>query len=265
MGLRKIRIANLPPELPDRTLRDIMSKYGDVKDITEAQWSQKYRYSVSNGTRIVELQLKQHIPSHMLIAGQRVLITYEGQPITCYGCNETGHQYGECPHRRTEPSLRQPPHTDPWAQILVNGPRTKRQNEEKRESTEDRGGPLNTNTLGSGKRKVQGEEKGKDEGEGKQSPAMQHIQNMEQELPHDSKNSDTSNQTNDEPMAQEDSEPSQPDTEIHVEPSIMSTKEVKSRRRTGIRHKHGTEKELDRTINHLDECEIHDPDAPLSQ
>jgi hypothetical protein len=59
---------------------------------------------------------------------------------------------------------------------------------------------------------------------------MQHIQNMEQELPHDSKNSDTSNQTNDEPMAQEDLEPSQPDAEIHVEPSIMSPKRPKKQK-----------------------------------
>ena len=49
MGLRKIRIANMRPEFTDRTLRDMMSKYGDVKDITEEQWSQKYRYPVSNG------------------------------------------------------------------------------------------------------------------------------------------------------------------------------------------------------------------------
>jgi hypothetical protein len=79
-----------------------MSKYGDVKDITEKQWSQKFRYPVSNEIRLVELQLKQHIPSHMLIVGQRVLISYEGQPTIYYGCNETGHQYGECPHRRIE-------------------------------------------------------------------------------------------------------------------------------------------------------------------
>jgi len=77
------------------------SKYGDVRDITEEQWSQKYRYPVSNGIRIVQLQLKQHMPSHMLIVGQRLLITYEGQPTTSYVCNETGHQYGDCPHRRT--------------------------------------------------------------------------------------------------------------------------------------------------------------------
>jgi hypothetical protein len=81
---------------------DTMSKCGEVKGISEEQWSRMYRYSVSNGIRIVELQLKQHIPSHMMI-GQRVLITYEGQPNTCYGCNEAGHQYGECPHRSAAP------------------------------------------------------------------------------------------------------------------------------------------------------------------
>jgi hypothetical protein len=90
--------------------------------------------------------------------------------------------------------------------------------------------PTETMALESGKRKVQGEEKGKDEGEGKQTPAMQHIQNTEQELPHDSKNSDTSNHTNDEPMAQEDLEPSQPDAEIHVETSIMSPKSSKKQK-----------------------------------
>jgi hypothetical protein len=39
MGQRKIRIANLQPELPDRTLKDIMSKYGEVKDI-QKHWPQ---------------------------------------------------------------------------------------------------------------------------------------------------------------------------------------------------------------------------------
>jgi hypothetical protein len=51
------------------------------------------------------------------------------------------------------------------------------------------------------KAQCEGRRKGKNEGEGKQTPAMQHIQNMEQELPHDNKNSDTSNQTNGEPQA----------------------------------------------------------------
>jgi len=103
MGLRRVRVANLPPEVPERVLRDTMSKYGDVREITEEKWSHMCRYPISNGIQIVELQLKQHIPSHMLIVRQRVLIIYEDQPTTCYGCTEAGHQYGECPTERQRP------------------------------------------------------------------------------------------------------------------------------------------------------------------
>ena len=45
---------------------------------------------------MVELSLKLHIPSHMVIAGTGVLISYEGQPLTCYSSNGAVHQY-ECP------------------------------------------------------------------------------------------------------------------------------------------------------------------------
>jgi len=101
MGVRRVRVANLPPEVQDRKLRDVISQYGNVRAITEEMWSREYRYPVSNGVRIVEMDLKKHIPLHMLIVDNRVLISYEGQLITCYGCNEPGHQYHECHHRKT--------------------------------------------------------------------------------------------------------------------------------------------------------------------
>lgn len=56
-----------------------MSQYGDVKTITEDQWSRSYRYPVSNGVRLVAIILQKHIPSHMHIVGNRILITYEGK------------------------------------------------------------------------------------------------------------------------------------------------------------------------------------------
>jgi len=31
MGIRKVRIANLSPEVPDSTIRDNLVKYGEVK------------------------------------------------------------------------------------------------------------------------------------------------------------------------------------------------------------------------------------------
>jgi hypothetical protein len=35
MGIRRVRIVNLPPEVPDRMLRDAISTYSDVRAITE--------------------------------------------------------------------------------------------------------------------------------------------------------------------------------------------------------------------------------------
>jgi hypothetical protein len=52
MGTRRIHIANLPPEIPDSVIRATLTKYGEVKDISEETWSRIYRYPVSNGVRI---------------------------------------------------------------------------------------------------------------------------------------------------------------------------------------------------------------------
>jgi hypothetical protein len=44
MGVRRIRLANLPPE--------VLAQYGEAKQVNEDSWSQAYRYPVSNGMRI---------------------------------------------------------------------------------------------------------------------------------------------------------------------------------------------------------------------
>jgi hypothetical protein len=62
--------------------------------------TQIYIYTVSNGIRQVTITLTKHIPSHLTIAENRFLITYEGQPSTSYVCGETGHILQTCPKRR---------------------------------------------------------------------------------------------------------------------------------------------------------------------
>jgi hypothetical protein len=96
MGMRTIRIANLSPEVQDNVIRNALGTYGDITEIKEELWTHRYRYKVSNGIRLVNMNLKQHIPSHMQVADHRVLISYDGQPATCCGYNATGHQYMHC-------------------------------------------------------------------------------------------------------------------------------------------------------------------------
>jgi len=63
-------------------------------------WSPAYRFKVKTVVRLVDVSLKKHIPSHIKVDGHCALIPNEGQPMTCYGCNEHGHQITECPRRK---------------------------------------------------------------------------------------------------------------------------------------------------------------------
>jgi len=94
-----------------------MSNYGDVKKIQDEVWSQAYRFKVKSGVGIIDIGIRKHIPSHIKIEGHRALISYEGQLMTCFRCNEQGHQISECPRNRIPAS-----HTDydknSWANMV---------------------------------------------------------------------------------------------------------------------------------------------------
>jgi hypothetical protein len=84
LGTKRIRVANLPPEVPRDELRAALTPYEKTVNIQTEKWSNNYRYSVENGVRQATIQMTKHIPSHLTVAGYRVLLSYEGQPATCY-------------------------------------------------------------------------------------------------------------------------------------------------------------------------------------
>jgi hypothetical protein len=69
LGNRRVRTANLPPELPATYLMRALRKYGTVSDIKAEMWSAAYRYRVPNGIQIVTIDLKAQIPSCLMVAG----------------------------------------------------------------------------------------------------------------------------------------------------------------------------------------------------
>jgi len=58
MGVRRIRLANLAPGMKEKTIREALSPYGEVKEVHEDTWSKGYRYQVYNGVRIAVTNLK---------------------------------------------------------------------------------------------------------------------------------------------------------------------------------------------------------------
>jgi hypothetical protein len=57
LGIKNFRITSIPPESRIEKYMT-MSKCGEVKKITEEQWSKAYHYPVYNGISLVEMVLK---------------------------------------------------------------------------------------------------------------------------------------------------------------------------------------------------------------
>jgi hypothetical protein len=120
LGTKRVRIANQPPEVSNDTLRATLAPYDKIVGIQNERWSKTYRYAVDNGVRQVTMVLSRHAPSHLTVAGQRVLLSYEGQPATCYGCGEPGHMYQGCPARRKLGSARTIATAATYASIITD-------------------------------------------------------------------------------------------------------------------------------------------------
>jgi hypothetical protein len=121
LRMRRMTVANLPLEVAERTLKTALGAYGEIRDIQAETWLNAYRYPVANGIRIIEITLRQHILSHMEVAGHRTLISYQGQPTTCYGCNEIGHLYTACPHRRRARAEETQIPITSWVEVAAKG------------------------------------------------------------------------------------------------------------------------------------------------
>jgi len=99
MGMRRIRLNNLPPEVTERNIRAALASYGETVSIQDEMWSKTYRYKVANGVKIIMVKMAKYLPSQMNIAGHRAFPSYDGQPVTCYGCGDSGHINQICPKR----------------------------------------------------------------------------------------------------------------------------------------------------------------------
>jgi hypothetical protein len=59
MGVRRVRVGDLPHELHNCTIRGTLGPYGEVTEIHEDFCCKAYRYPVYNGVRIAATKLKK--------------------------------------------------------------------------------------------------------------------------------------------------------------------------------------------------------------
>ena len=121
VGMRRIRIANLPPEVIERSIRAALVSYGETVSIQDDIWLKAYRYKVANGIKVIMMKLAKHLPSQMNTAGHGELPSYDGQPVTCYACGDSGHINQACPRRRGGGMVTSDSTPNTWAHVVAKG------------------------------------------------------------------------------------------------------------------------------------------------
>ncbi|KAE8737538.1 hypothetical protein FOCC_FOCC016998 [Frankliniella occidentalis] len=102
MGLRYVRVRNLPLEAGEEELNKILSEYGRVIDCVREKYGPKSVFpGVLTGVRVARMQLKKHVPNYLRVCNLEVYVEYSGQPRTCQRCGSTQHLRAACPRGNT--------------------------------------------------------------------------------------------------------------------------------------------------------------------
>ncbi|KAK3909280.1 Transposon TX1 uncharacterized 149 kDa protein [Frankliniella fusca] len=102
MGLRYVRVRNLPLEAGEEELKKILSEYGRVLECVREQYGPKSVFpGVLTGVRVARMQLRRHVPNYLRVANCEVYVEYVGQPRTCQRCGSTGHLRAACTRGNT--------------------------------------------------------------------------------------------------------------------------------------------------------------------
>jgi hypothetical protein len=120
LGTKRVCLANLPTYVPDSVIRRMMSRFSHVRKVLAETWSTAYSYPVANEIRIAVMTLRTHVPSNIVVVGQSAC-SYEGQPAICYGCDETGRVYQDCPRRRRGKEVEVSDYPPTWTEVDLGG------------------------------------------------------------------------------------------------------------------------------------------------
>lgn len=96
---RYVRIFNLPPEVGDTEIANVMAKFGSVRQMVREKLPVDLGFDAYSGTRGVHMEVRSEIPAALYIGHFKCRIFYEGLRNRCFVCKEEGHVKAECPKR----------------------------------------------------------------------------------------------------------------------------------------------------------------------
>lgn len=92
-----IRIFDLPPEVPDQEIANVLGRFGVVRRMVREKFPPQLELDLTTGVRGVHIEIKKEIPATLFFLNRRGRIYYEGVKHKCFLCKEEGHLKAECP------------------------------------------------------------------------------------------------------------------------------------------------------------------------
>lgn len=147
--VRYVRLFNLPPEIEDREIAQVMQRFGKIVRMVREKYGEETGFPIWTSVRGVYLELKEGIemPATVYIRNVRARVSYEGIINKCYLCGSTDHLKAECPEKQQSVNDRLGQHqVSSYSGIVKGGERWLKRQQAKPSGT-DKDGMIN---LGQG-------------------------------------------------------------------------------------------------------------------
>lgn len=96
---RYVRIFNLPPEIDDREISSVLSKYGVIQRMVREKYGAETGFPIWTSVRGVHMEIKSDIPASIHVRNFQARVFYEGLQNKCFLCGSMEHRKANCPKR----------------------------------------------------------------------------------------------------------------------------------------------------------------------
>ena len=97
----RVRVHNLPPQIPNNLIIQRFSRYGEAVSLKEETWKDFFG-EFPNGVRILRMRLSKQIASYVPIDGEQAYVVYRNQIRTCKHCVRPLHIGRTCAGTRMD-------------------------------------------------------------------------------------------------------------------------------------------------------------------
>lgn len=94
-----VRLFNLPPEIEDQEIANVLTRYGKVQRLIRERYALDTGFPIWSGVRGVYIELTSELPEVLHVRNFSTRVHYVGMKRKCFVCGKMDHLKAQCPQR----------------------------------------------------------------------------------------------------------------------------------------------------------------------